>query len=293
MTVSGTGFGIGSSQVTLIASNTSVIKSVQFTVSPKADSMTRPLSETYSNDYLTARGDLQAGTGKIFLPVYKLYANATNGVTLTYAFTDGSSKRGTTTITTAAFDDPCGYDKPTILQARTNSTALSYGYILIKGSCDSYSPAVIDTDGALRWVGPGGFSTPHTTFFDNALYIAQNTSLYRIELDGIVTFLHDYSDIGVVAFHHNIDRGKTGIILGVNTAAHKESVNLEVDGAGNVVKMWDTVDVITNAMIAGGDDPSQFVVPSSEDWFHNNAVAYNRVDDSLLEVVSKVGWEGG
>ena len=36
------------SQLTLIASDTSVIKDVQFTISPKPGSVTRPLSGTYS-----------------------------------------------------------------------------------------------------------------------------------------------------------------------------------------------------------------------------------------------------
>ena len=35
-------------------------------------------------------------------------------------------------------------------------------------------------------------------------------------------------------------------------------------------------------MRAGGDDPSQFVYPAPNDWFHNNAVAYNRADDSVI-----------
>ena len=35
-------------------------------------------------------------------------------------------------------------------------------------------------------------------------------------------------------------------------------------------------------MRAGGDDPNQFVHPSPTDWFHNNAVAYNRADDSVI-----------
>ena len=29
-------------------------------------------------------------------------------------------------------------------------------------------------------------------------------------------------------------------------------------------------------------NPSQFVFPAPQDWFHNNAVAYNRADDSLI-----------
>ncbi len=269
-------------QLTLQVSDPAALKSIQFTIAPKPGSVTRPLSGTYEQAYLVSRGFLQAGSNQIFLPVYGLYAGSTNRVTLSYSFLDGSSKQSSTTITTASFDDPCGYDKPTRLQGRTRSTSLSYDYIMIKGSCDQNSPAVIDTDGALRWVGPGGFATAHATFFDNAFYIAKRTSLYRIELDGTVTFLHDYSDLGVISFHHNVDRGKVGIILEVNTEEHRESLNLEVDAAGNVVKRWDMVNIISAAMRAGGDDPDDFVVPSSEDWFHNNATAYNRVDDSLV-----------
>ena len=42
---------------------------------------------------------------------------------------------------------------------------------------------------------------------------------------------------------------------------------------------------ITAAMVAGGDDPKQFVDPLRPfpgDWFHNNACTYNRADDSLI-----------
>lgn len=266
--------------LTLTASDASVIKSIRFTVAPKVGSVTRPLAGTYANEYLVTRGFLQGD--KIFIPVYGLYANSTNAVTLTYSFLDGSSKQGSTTITTTAFEDPCGYDNPTILQPRTSNTSLSYDYILIRARCSEFSPAVLDTDGVLRWVGPGVFASARVTFFDNAFYIADATSLYRIDLDGAITFLHDYSDIGVTSFHHNIDRGKTGLVLDADTSEHKESLNLEVDGAGNVLKMWDMVDIISSAMLAGGDDPDDFVVPSSDDWFHNNSTAYNRADDSLV-----------
>ena len=81
-------------QLTLMASDTSVISSIQFTISPKHGSVTRPLSGTYSNSYLTQRGYLMAATGEVFLPVYGLYAGFTNTVTLTYHFQDGSSKSG-------------------------------------------------------------------------------------------------------------------------------------------------------------------------------------------------------
>lgn len=271
------------SQLTLVASDTSVLKSIQFTVTPRAGSVARPLSGTFSNDYLVSRGYEEAATGEIFLPVYGLYADFTNTVTLTYRFLDGSTKQDSLVVTTASFDDPCGYDTPTVLQPRTDSTSLSYDFIMIHGACSDFSPAVIDTDGALRWVGPAGIASFTATFFDNAFYIVQpNTSLYRLDLDGTITLLRDYSDLNITSFHHNIDRGKTGVFLEANTDLYIESVVLEVDPAGNVLQTWNLADIISAAMVAGGDDPGQFVKPRPDDWFHSNGVAYNRADDSLI-----------
>ena len=93
----------------------------------------------------------------------------------------------------------------------------------------------------------------------------------------------DYSNIGVVNFHHNIDTGKTGLLLEPDTTSYFESTILEVDSDdGHVLKTFNMANIISAAMIAGGDDPSQFVFPTPTDWFHNNGVAYNRADDSLI-----------
>ena len=268
------------SKLTLQVSNTTVLQSIQFAINPKPGSVTRPLSGTYSNDYLLRRGFEHPP--EIILPVYGLYDGYANIVRLTYRFLDGSSKQAVTSITTARFDDPCGYNNPTILQARTNSTDLSYDYIMVKGSCSNFEPAIIDTDGALRWVGTGGISAGSFIFFDNAVYLGHGPLLTRIDLDGTVTELADYSSLGITNFHHNIDRGKVGIILDANTTTYFNSVNIEVDASGRVLKVWKLGDIISAAMRAGGDDPTQFVYHSPTDWFHNNGVTYNRADDSLI-----------
>src|SRR5438132_14238388 len=69
------------SKLTLAVSNTSVLKSIQFTITPKPGSVTRPLSGTYSNDYLVSRG-FEHPPGPpvplILLPVYGLYAGYTS-----------------------------------------------------------------------------------------------------------------------------------------------------------------------------------------------------------------------
>jgi len=269
-------------QLVLLASDTSVIRSVAFTITPKPSSVTRPLSGTFTATYLIDRGYLDPDTGQIFVPVYGLYAGYANAVTLTYQFLDGSSKQDNTIISTDAFTDTCGYDAPVVVQPRTDTSDLSYDYFMVKNSCSAFSPGIIDTDGALRWIGPAGVSSPTSGFFDNAFYLAAGFVLYRIELDGTVTLLRSYDDIGVIDFHHNADRGKVGVLLEADTAAQSESTIIEVDSAGTVLKVWALSEIVSAAMIAGGDDPSQFVYSGGVDWFHNNSVTYNRADDSLL-----------
>jgi len=269
------------SQLTLTASDTTVIASIQFTVAPKPGSVTRPLSGTYSRDDLIARGALNEETGEIFLPVYGLYDGFTNTVTLTYVFVDGSSGNDFVSITTPVFDDPCNYKQPTVLQPRSESTALTYDYVFIRGRCSDFSPTIIDTDGALRWVGPAGISASESIFFHNAFYIIRGVILYRIDLDGTVTNLHSYSGIAL-RFHHNIDPGKEGFILEFDSTSYYESMFMEVDTAGNILKTWNMADIISAAMVAGGDDPGQFVYSSPIDWFHNNAVTYDKATDSLI-----------
>ena len=216
-------------RLTLMASSTTTIKSIRFAITPRTGSTTRPLSGTYSKAYLIEHGDLNGTTGEISLPVFGLYDGYSNTVTLTYLFNDGSSTHAITTITTTVFTDPCGYKTPTVLQAKPANAQLSYDYIMVKGSCSSFSPGIIDTDGALRWVGTANIASATATFFDNAVYLVNGTQLYRIDLDGTAMLLHDYTDVGVTLLHHNIDLSKNGLLLEAETAMQVESIVLEVN----------------------------------------------------------------
>src|SRR3977135_975797 len=153
-----------------------------------------------------------------------------------------------------------------------------------KMSWGSMSPLILDTDGAARWIGPTNFGTLSSIFFANGIYIGDHSSgqLYRIEFDGSFGLVHDYGNIGVTGFHHNMDPGKQGMLLEVDTTTRIESVILEVDSSGNLLKTWNFADIISQAMIAGGDDPAEFVGNSTQDWFHNNAATYRKSDDSLI-----------
>ena len=131
-------------------------------------------------------------------------------------------------------------------------------------------------------MGTADLSFGSAIFFDNAVYLGHGPLLTRIELDGAFSQIGDYSSLGIVNFHHNIDRGKVGIILDATTTSFVGSTLMEVDVSGTVLKRWDMAAIISAAMIAGGDDPSQFVYPPPSDWFHINGSTYNRADDSLI-----------
>src|SRR5947209_2625497 len=106
---------------------------------------------------------------------------------------------------------------PFISKVSLTASDLSYDYIFIStGGCGNNPPLIIDTDAALRWVNP--VATPNALFaasllIDNAVYETDGPTLKRVELDGTSNVLADYSSLGVLNFHHNIDPGKTGILL--------------------------------------------------------------------------------
>lgn len=272
------------SVLNLTVSQTNVLKNVIFTIQPKPASVTRSISANYSSSYLERRGYLNPTNGEVSVPVFGLYANYSNTVALTYVFTDGSSKQDSVVFTTGVFNDPCNaFNNLTVVQTRTNRTDLSYDFILMKATCSNYSPLILDTDGEVRWIGTAGASSLPAIIFENGIYVSSGSSLVRMEFDGAFRTVADYSSIGVTSTgHHNFDLGKQGFLVEVDTVSQTESVILEVDGAGNVLKSWNLGDIISAAMTAGGDDPSQLVQPAPNDWFHNNAATYRKSDDTLV-----------
>ncbi len=255
----------------------------QFLILPKTGSATRPIRVRYARSYLEARGYFDPQNGKVTIPVFGLYAGRLNRVVINLGFSGRFHriKRLAISITTPAYDGGT-YSNPTVIQPRLPGTTLSYDFILLKNYADPITPIIIDSDAEIRWIGTAGVGAQNSILFDKAFYVTSGTSLLRTEFDGVTTPVADYSGIGVTGFHHNIDPGREGMILDVDTVDQTESVNLEVDAAGNVLRTWNLADIISAAMTAGGDDPRQFVHPAPIDWFHNNATAYRSSDDSLI-----------
>jgi arylsulfate sulfotransferase len=91
----------------------------------------------------------------------------------------------------------------------------------------------------VRWVSPTsilGALNAASLFINNAVYETHGATLSRVDLDGTIRVLGDYSSDRVENFHHNIDPGKTGALLEADTTAYYESVVMEVDFPGKLLR---------------------------------------------------------
>ncbi len=273
--------------VTVDISSGGTLNSVYYVIYPQAGSKARPFAGSYTGSYLAAQG-FQSGT-TVNIPVPFLYAGSINNVAFLFFF---KTAKGfdfgilNDAITTSPYADPCNrLNTPVFQQNRTSYSDLNFDYFLLKNTCSSDFPAILDTDANVRWVGTSKISSQSAIVFDNGLYTSDGGSgVIRTEFDGRYSEFGNYASYGVTyTGHHNYDRGRDGIVLDVNTTTQTESTDLEIDGkTGIVLNEWDMGQIISNAMTAGGDDPTQFVFPVGTDWFHNNATAYNKADNTLV-----------
>lgn len=283
------------SKVTLKVVNLKLVSGLQFTIQPKAGSKTKPVSATYTFSYLKSQGYVNQSKSEIIVPVFGLYQDYNNTVLLNTVSQLSNSAGGggggytndkvTIKIQTPPGDD-YAYRHPTILKY-PDTKNLSYSFIQLKSWFYGNTPIILDTDSEVRWVGTAGVGTISSILYDNAFYISNGGSgLIRQEWDGRWSFVMDYYNDYNVSFtgHHNYDPGKKGVILEVDTDEWTECVNLEVDKNGKVLKMWNFADIIKTALLEGGEnlEAVEGFVRRYDDWFHNNAVTYNKRDDSII-----------
>ena len=202
---------------------------------------------------------------------------------------------------------------------RTATSDLGYDYIFLKEYCQNSShvadgPAILDTDGNIRWIASdNGVATGAAILGSNhkAVYtsngqtylsngnpgidmIAVNTGLVTplINFGGLLNGSDNVAGSIIYVGEHNIDPGRNGtIITGANkgipngsapaTPTENGSLLIETDGL-KLLNHWDFAQIISSAMIAGGDDPAKFVFPTNNDWFHENATLYNPADNTLI-----------
>ena len=286
-------------KVKLLVSDPGAVRSIKYTIDPKEGSVTRPVSATYLPDYLNKRGFFQLSTGEFTLPVWGLYHSRTNNVTVTVLYNDLSTEELPVAIVAEPFADNCPFETPVVDQARTNTRDLSFDFILVTSGCDTTSPHILDTDGEIRWVGTSGLGVPKlaVAFYDNAVYFGDGPRVFRTEMDGETNIIGDYTSDGVVELHHNIDIGRDGLLIQVDTLKQVESVIFEINPfSGAIQKRYYFAQIVEAAIRAGGEDPGprntegsfirdakgDYSFMAKEDWFHSNASTYRSSDNTLL-----------
>lgn len=263
------------------------VASVRFVVVPQAGTVSKPVSVTYSMANLLRRGYATAGGDTLKVPVFGLYAGATNAVNVVLSWSDGSTSALPLTVATAAWTDPQQiYDRPTIVKARDAATPLGFDFFYMKSAWGS--PVVVDTDGRVRWVGPAVLETIASDY-DNAggflLGGFDDASVWRIDFDGTYAQTGSLASAGVASIYHDIEAGKTGFLGNMDGTFggvyQVESTAEEFSADGTTIAVWDLARILSDLMTAGGDDPTLFVRPGT-DWFHMNTAVYDAADDSLI-----------
>jgi hypothetical protein len=285
--------------VTLNGVNAQRFTQATFSVRPMAGSTTTPVSATYTRRYLLGRGYLDSVAGTVRVPVFGLYADSANTVTVTYSERGQARQTFTVPITTAASNASWEYNAPTVITPRDNAIPLNFSYFMVRNWGSGPSPVIMDTDGRVRWVGTSGVGSPAYRLYLNGIYTgAFGSPIARQELDGTWRWLADYTSAGVTnTGHHNFDLGRRGILVEVDRTNDVESAILEIDGAGNVIDTFDMNQIFADEMIAHGDNPYAdpngatqeavygFVRPRGapgDDWFHNNSATYWRSQNTLV-----------
>jgi hypothetical protein len=268
------------STVHLAGQSLTAVRTIRYELKAKPGSVSKPVRVTYTRQALRRRGRLT--DNDLQLPVFGLYAGYANSVSIRLTFNDSSLQTITQTLTTAAYTDPNGaYDHPVFIKSRAAGSDLGFDYFAMKSGLGT--PVIVDTDGAIRWVGVSSESSIPSIFTDNGFVIGDRFSkrVRRLELDGTETLVPVAFPADYVRFHHNIDPGKVGLLGEFDTQTRRGSTITEFSLSGAVLKEWSFSSIVRNYMTNAGDDPSLFVRPRV-DWFHTNAAAYDARDNSLI-----------
>jgi arylsulfate sulfotransferase len=264
--------------VQLVGQDLDAVRTISYAVEPKPGSVSKPVRVTYTVEALDDRG--RVTSGEVLLPVFGLYAGYSNTVSIDLNFDDGSTQIIADTLTTSEYTDPNGvYDRPVFVKSRAPGSTLDFDFFAMKSGFGT--PVIVDTDGAIRWVGMINRSHISSVFADNGFLIGSQgaTLIWRAELDGTETRWPAAPPV-YTRFHHNMEVGKSGFLGELNTATDFQSTIAEFTMSG-FHKVWNFAAIVTDHLRSAGEDPALLVRPPN-DWFHTNSSVYDARDDSLI-----------
>ncbi|MGC1296450.1 MAG: aryl-sulfate sulfotransferase [Alloacidobacterium sp.] len=274
------------SSVQFTGQNVSEVTSVTFSISPMPNSVSLPVTVTWSAATLSASGYLQANLIK--LPVFGLYAGYQNEVSFQLAFKDGSVQQLQYQIATEPYTDPSGvYLNPTIIKARAPGSTLGFNFFILKSMIGS--PVIVDTDAQVRWIVPATGTT--AVYYANGQFVTGSLfapTVTVLQFDGTQsTPQTDLPQPLLASFTHNIDPGPSGDLAefnGIDDLGYSlDDIVAEIVPFSTQppIQTFDMADILTSYMQANGDDASAFVRPGI-DWFHLNASTYDPSDHTVI-----------
>lgn len=230
-------------------------------------------------DELTTFTNTFDSSKKHYIPVYGLYADAENKVTISYESQVDIVLTNTLTIKTDKLPD--NFILPT--SVKSDKKNLSNDLYFYTPSSIGYTCAY-DVNGDVRWylstyalwkidrLSNGHLMVSTERLVNSPYYM---TGLYEIDLTGKI--YKEYSLEG--GYHHDYFEMKNGNLLVAsddfnNASGTVEDYIVEIDSDGKVVKTFDLKDVLNME-----DGKSENWI--NYDWFHNNAVWYDEKTNSI------------
>jgi len=272
------------------------VTSVAFTVASRTGCRCSDVHVEYARSWLVREGAIDALHDTVRIPVFGLYADHANEVTIDVDSLLGPSDPAHYAVPTGPA--PEGF-LPTLAVEQTDED-LQLDFVFMQGFGP---PALVDVDGEVRWRAPdvGEFLFPRAVTPGGLVAGSMfSGGIYTIDwLGRFESFT--LSDPRCFLSHHEIAPGRTGFFDTVSfedgAEKHPQSVLAEMSAEGVVTRLWDFDEIFNDRIQCCGEDPSTFV-QNGVDWFHMNSAIYDATDDGILassreNFVVKIDYETG
>lgn len=268
----------------------SLVRSVAFKIEPKFGTVAEPFGGVFSASYFKNNGYDKATS--IVVPVYGMYSNYDNTIDFKITFNDGSVASFKKALYVPEYKNlNHKLEKLDTTDQIEGGNKVSFSYFAMQ-SKTSQGMVIADVDGNIRWVfnelEQDKVANRSGLFFNGEFVRQRKSDLVIQTLTGVQRVVPIKTNIERMYPNHEISIGKTGIftcISGyIDGVRKRESVVIEVNpNTGEVIHTWDLGEILTKAIVDGGESPDDFVGKGIvRDWFHMNSVIYDKSDDSII-----------